>query len=168
MRLPPEGEVSYADNARAKARAVAAATGAFALADDSGLEVDALGGRPGVLSARYGGEGKSDAERTRLLLAALAGIPAERRGARYRAVVTLCSPSGREATAEGIAEGRLLDAPRGEGGFGYDPIFYCTALGATFAELSAEQKHAVSHRGRAMARIRPILLDWLADRSLGR
>lgn len=158
--LPPEGESSYAGNALGKARAVTAATGALALADDSGIEVDALGGRPGVLSARYGGEGLTDPERNALMLRELAGVPAERRTARYRAVIAVTAPDGREATLEGTAEGVLLEAPRGAGGFGYDPLFYYPPLGATFAELSAAAKHAVSHRGRAMAGARELLRGW--------
>jgi XTP/dITP diphosphohydrolase len=160
VRLPPEGETSYADNALRKARAVSAATGRLALADDSGIEVDALDGRPGVLSARYGGEGLTDAERNARLLQALAGVPPARRTARYRAVVAVTAPDGREATAEGTVEGVLLEAPRGAGGFGYDPLFYYPPLGATFAELAVEAKHAVSHRGRAMAGVRALLLRW--------
>jgi XTP/dITP diphosphohydrolase len=158
--LPPEGEKSYADNALGKARAVTAATGLVALADDSGIEVDAFEGRPGVLSARYGGESLTDPERNALMLRELAGVPPARRTARYRAVVALTAPDGREATTEGTAEGILLDAPRGTGGFGYDPIFYYPPLGATFAEITAEAKHAVSHRGRAMAQARELLRRW--------
>jgi XTP/dITP diphosphohydrolase len=160
VTLPVEGAASYVENALLKARAVAAATRRIALADDSGIEVDALGGRPGVLSARYGGEGLSDAERCAQLLRELRGVPTERRTARYRCVVALCSPAGREVTTEGVVEGILLEAPRGGGGFGYDPLFSYPPLGATFAEMSSEAKHAVSHRGRAMADARRILLAW--------
>ncbi len=163
MALPPEGAVSYADNALLKARAVAASTGHFALADDSGIEVDALGGRPGVLSARYGGEGLSDSERNALMLRELADVPRARRTARYRCVIAICSPDGREATAEGEVHGLLLEAPSaGTGGFGYDPLFYYPPLDATFADIPAAAKHAVSHRGRAMARAREMLLRWSA------
>jgi XTP/dITP diphosphohydrolase len=162
VTLPEEGSVSYEENALEKARAAARATGMLALADDSGIEVDALGGGPGVLSARYGGEGLDDEGRCRAMLLELRGVPRQRRQARYRCVVALCSPEGREATAEGVAEGVLLEELRGIGGFGYDPLFYFPPLGATFAEVGADAKHAVSHRGRAMARIRPILLEWLA------
>lgn len=161
--MPPEGETSYTDNALGKVRAVSKATGRLALADDSGIEVDALEGRPGVLSARFGGEALSDEERNGELLRALSGVPADRRGARYRSVIALCDPRGREAFVEGVVEGRLLEAPRGTGGFGYDPLFYYPPLGATFAEISAEAKHAVSHRGQAMARARQVLSEWLAD-----
>jgi XTP/dITP diphosphohydrolase len=162
VTLPAEGETSYADNALGKARAVAAATERLALADDSGIEVDALGGRPGVLSARFGGEGLDDAARNAEMLRALAGVPPARRTARYRALIALCAPDGREAVAEGVVEGILLEHPRGSGGFGYDPLFYYPPLGATFAEIPAAAKHAVSHRGRAMARARLILADWAA------
>jgi XTP/dITP diphosphohydrolase len=145
--LPPEGESSYAENALGKARAVTAATGLPALADDSGIEVDAL-------------EGLTDLERNALMLQELKGIPAARRTARYRAVIAVTAPDGREATMEGTVEGILLEAPRGAGGFGYDPLFYYPPLGATFAEISAEAKHAVSHRGRAMGQARQLLQRW--------
>ena len=163
VALPAEGAVSYGDNALLKARAVAAATGHLALADDSGIEVDALSGRPGVLSARYGGDGLSDSERNALMLRELADVPRARRTARYRCVIGICSPEGREATVEGVVEGVLLDAPSAAtGGFGYDPLFFYPPLNATFADIPAAAKHAVSHRGRAMARAREILLRWRA------
>jgi XTP/dITP diphosphohydrolase len=158
--LPPEGERSYAENALAKARAVTAATGELALADDSGIEVDALDGRPGVLSARYGGEGLTDLDRNAVMLRELAGVPPSRRTARYRAVIAVTAPDGREATVEGVVEGVLLESPRGTGGFGYDPLFYYPPLGATFAEIEPAAKHAVSHRGRAMAQARELLRRW--------
>jgi len=165
LTLPAEGEVSYEGNALLKARGVAGVTRILALADDSGIEVDALGGRPGVLSARYGGEGLSDEDRWRQMLRELRGVPPAQRTARYRCVVALCSPDGHEATTEGVVDGLILDAPRGDGGFGYDPIFYYPPLGATFAEVTAEAKHAVSHRGEAMARARHILIGWAAENS---
>jgi len=158
--LPPEGETSYAENALGKACAVTALIGEMALADDSGIEVDAFGGRPGVLSARYGGEGLTDPDRNALMLRELAEVPSARRTARYRAVIAVTAPDGREATVEGTVEGVLLDAPRGTGGFGYDPLFYYPPLGATFAEITPEAKHAVSHRGRAMALARELLRRW--------
>jgi non-canonical purine NTP pyrophosphatase (RdgB/HAM1 family) len=160
VALPAEGEGSYAENALGKARAVAAATGALALADDSGIEVDALGGRPGLLSARYGGPGLSDAGRCALMLTELAGVPPERRTARFRCVIALSDPAGREATVEGIVEGLVLDAPRGQGGFGYDPLFFYPPLAATFAELPPAAKNAVSHRARALAQARQVLAAW--------
>lgn len=159
--LPPEGETSYADNALGKARAVSRATALLALADDSGIEVDALGGRPGVLSARFGGDGLDDAGRNLEMLRALERVPPAQRTARYRAVIALSEPGGREAVTEGVVDGVLLTAPRGDGGFGYDPLFFYPPLDATFAEISAEAKHAVSHRGLAMARARRILAEWL-------
>jgi XTP/dITP diphosphohydrolase len=160
VTLPPEGADSYVENALAKARVVAAATGALALADDSGIEVDALGGAPGVLSARYGGEGLSDAERCAKLLEALKGVTALKRSARYRCVIAIVEPGGREATTEGKVDGILVDQPVGTGGFGYDPIFYYPPLDSTFAQLAADEKHTVSHRGIAMARARALLKDW--------
>jgi XTP/dITP diphosphohydrolase len=167
VTLPPEGADSYVENALAKARVVAAASGALALADDSGIEVDALGGAPGVLSARYGGEGLSDAERCAKLLEALKGVTALKRSARYRCVIAIVEPggregtrAGREATTEGKVDGILVDQPVGTGGFGYDPIFYYPPLDSTFAQLAADEKHTVSHRGIAMARARALLKDW--------
>lgn len=167
VTLPPEGADSYVENALAKARVVAAASGALALADDSGIEVDALGGAPGVLSARYGGGGLSDAERCAKLLEALKGVTALKRSARYRCVIAIVEPggregtrAGREATAEGKVDGILVDQPVGTGGFGYDPIFYYPPLDSTFAQLAADEKHTVSHRGIAMARARALLKDW--------
>jgi XTP/dITP diphosphohydrolase len=161
VQLPAEGATSYADNARAKARTAAGATGLVALGDDSGLEVDALGGRPGVASARYGGPGLDDAERVLRLLAELAG-PATRT-ARFRSVLALVAPWGAEALVEGVVEGVLTEAPRGGGGFGYDPIFLVPGVGRTFGELTDEEKHRLSHRGRAVARARPILQAWATE-----
>jgi XTP/dITP diphosphohydrolase len=158
VRLPPEGATSYADNALGKARAVAAATPAVALGDDSGLEVDALGGRPGVASACYGGPRLPDAERVTRLLAELG--PAPVREARFRCVLALVAPWGEEAVVEGVVEGVLTDRPRGTQGFGYDPIFLVPALGRTFGELPATEKERLSHRARAVAAARPILTRW--------
>jgi XTP/dITP diphosphohydrolase len=160
VRLPPEGDMSYADNALGKARAATAATGEVAVGDDSGLEVDALGGRPGIASARYGGAGLSDADRVDRLLAALTS--ATTRTARFRSVVALVAPWGEEAVVEGVVDGVLTDAPRGSRGFGYDPIFLVPALGRTFGELSDVEKDGLSHRARAVAAARPILARWAA------
>jgi len=157
--LPPEGETSYAHNALGKARVVAAATGEVALADDSGIEVDALCGGPGVLSARYGGAGLTDPERCHAMLEEMAGVPTERRGARFRCLIAIvCPREGRETTMEGVVEGVLLEAPRGAGGFGYDPIFFYPPLAKSFAEISAEEKNRVSHRAQACLRARQWLL----------
>jgi XTP/dITP diphosphohydrolase len=155
-----ETGATYLENALLKARAVSDVLGVAAVADDSGIEVDALGGGPGVLSARYGGEGLTDAQRYAKLLEALAGVPALRRTARFRSVIALVEPGGREALVEGEAEGIVLDQPQGTGGFGYDPIFYYPPLDSTFAQLPDAEKNTVSHRARAMARARAILLDW--------
>jgi XTP/dITP diphosphohydrolase len=160
--LPPEGEESYRGNALAKARAAARLSGALALADDSGLEVDALGGRPGVRSARYGGPGLSDSERCAALLAELQGVPRERRTARFRCVVGLASPGGREEVVEGVVEGIIAEAPRGTGGFGYDPLFFYPPRERTFAELEPAQKNRVSHRARALALAREVLRRWVS------
>jgi XTP/dITP diphosphohydrolase len=156
--LPPEGETSYRENALAKARVVPAAAATVALGDDSGLEVDALGGRPGVASARYGGPGLTDAERVTRLLAEVRSAPA--RGARFRCVLALVAPWGEEAVVEGVVEGVLTDRPRGPGGFGYDPIFLVPALGQTFGELPDTDKDRLSHRARAAQAARPILARW--------
>jgi XTP/dITP diphosphohydrolase len=157
---------SFAGNAGKKARTVAAATGWPALADDSGLEVDALGGAPGVISARYAGAGAGDAANNARLLAALAGVPAERRTARFRACLALADVAGRLGaaviTAEGVCEGVILEAPRGDGGFGYDPLFFAPELGMTFAEAGVGPKGQLSHRARAMRAIAPRLLEYLA------
>lgn len=155
--LPPEGEESYRVNALEKARAAARLSGALALADDSGLEVEALGGRPGVRSARYGGSCLSDADRCVALLAELRRVPPERRTARFRCVVAVASPDGREEVVEGVVEGVIADRPRGTAGFGYDPIFFYPPLGRTFAELDPAVKNRVSHRGQAVARAREAL-----------
>jgi non-canonical purine NTP pyrophosphatase (RdgB/HAM1 family) len=155
--LPDEGATSYRDNALAKARAAARVTGTLALADDSGLEVDALGGAPGVLSARFGGAGLDDAGRNAHLLDRLHGVPAERRTARFRCVIALVDPDGRERTAEGTVEGLIVEAPRGAGGFGYDPLFLYPPLGRTFGELPAAEKATVSHRAAAMRVARRLL-----------
>jgi XTP/dITP diphosphohydrolase len=157
IEVPPEGGESFQENACRKARAVARAARQFALADDSGLEVDALGGQPGVLSARFGSPQATDADRNALLLELLRGIPPEKRTARFRCVVAIAEPQGRVRVAEGICEGRIAAAARGSLGFGYDPIFEIPSLGKTFAELSPEVKNRVSHRARAIAGAREIL-----------
>ena len=146
--LPEETGETYADNAILKACAVAAATGLPALADDSGIEVDALGGAPGVRSARWA---ESEAARNAKLLDALADRPPGERCARYRAVMALAFPDGRVLTGVGTCTGRIADAPRGSGGFGYDPLFIADELdGRTCGEVSAAEKTRVSHRARAV------------------
>ncbi|MEK6665151.1 MAG: RdgB/HAM1 family non-canonical purine NTP pyrophosphatase [candidate division NC10 bacterium] len=160
--LPPEGDDSYRANALAKARAAARLSAAVALADDSGLEVDALDGRPGVRSARHGGASLSDADRCAALLAELRGVPRERRTARFRCVIALASPNGREEVVEGVAEGIITDVSRGTEGFGYDPLFFYPPLGQTFAELDPAVKNRVSHRGKALALAREVLKRWVS------
>jgi XTP/dITP diphosphohydrolase len=156
---------TFAGNAAKKAREVSAATGFPALADDSGLEVDALDGAPGVWSARYAGTA-GDAANNAKLLVALRDVPPERRTARFRAVLALADVAGplddAVITAEGVCEGVVLDAPRGTGGFGYDPLFLVPELGQTFAELGVGPKGERSHRARAMQAMRPQLLAYLA------
>jgi len=146
---PEETGTSYAENASIKARALALATGLIALADDSGIEVDALGGGPGIYSARYGGDELSDEGRIRRMLEEMADVPDERRTARYRVVVAVAHPYGEVRLFEGVQEGRIGRQARGERGFGYDPIFI-TADGRTNAELDDSEKDAISHRGVAM------------------
>lgn len=148
---------TYLENALLKARAASAATGEAALADDSGIEVDALGGAPGPRSARYAGEGATDEDNLRALLRALAGIPRGGRTARYRAVAVLASPDGDEVHADGTCEGIVATRPRGSGGFGYDPVFEPIGWEGTMAELSPEEKDRISHRGRAFRALRDVL-----------
>jgi XTP/dITP diphosphohydrolase len=152
---------TFAENARLKAAAYAVASGLWVLADDSGLEVDALNGAPGVYSARYGGPGKSDRDRYELVLRQLAEVPANQRAARFCCVIALASPGGQIWFAEGVCEGVITFEPRGEGGFGYDPIFLLPALGRTMAELAPEEKNRLSHRARAVAALKPVLMDKL-------
>jgi XTP/dITP diphosphohydrolase len=155
--LPPEMGTSYAENALIKARAARRLTGHAALGDDSGLEVDALGGAPGLHSARFGGPGLDDRGRTGLLLERLCVVPAGRRTARFRCVIALVDESGGERTVEGLAEGEIAPAPRGTGGFGYDPVFFFPPLGRTFGELTDLEKERVSHRALAARAARPLL-----------
>jgi len=155
--LPEETERTYRGNALLKARAAARQSGMLALADDSGIEVDALGGEPGVLSARFGGPGLDDRGRTALLLERLRGVPPERRTARFRCVIAIVAPDGAAQVVEGTAEGVIAEAPRGAGGFGYDPVFFYPPLGRTFGELSEAEKARVSHRGAALRAARALL-----------
>jgi XTP/dITP diphosphohydrolase len=148
---------TYLDNAQLKARSVAGATGHPALADDSGIEVDALGGQPGPRSARYAGEGASDEQNLRALLRAVAGVPAPGRTARYRAVAVLADPDGGEVHAEGACEGLLRTKPAGEGGFGYDPAFEPAGWDRTMAQLPPEEKDRISHRGQALRELKRML-----------
>ena len=150
-----EDGTTFEENALIKARtAVAAGGGNYpAIADDSGLSVDVLGGAPGVYSARYAGEHGDDAANNALLLRNLADVPAEARTARFVCCIALVFPDGRELTVRGETEGLIIDEARGNGGFGYDPYFYYPPFGKTFSELSAEEKNAISHRGKAIAKL---------------
>jgi len=140
---------SLEENARLKATVLAKESRLLALADDSGLEVDALGGEPGPLSARYAGEGASDKERVEFLLAKLKGVPREKRTARFRCVIAIATPEGKVELCFGECQGLITFGPRGEKGFGYDPVFYFPGLEKTMAELPLDVKNKVSHRGVA-------------------
>jgi XTP/dITP diphosphohydrolase len=146
---------TFAGNARGKALHYAAATGLPTLADDSGLEVDGLGGAPGVLSARYAGRPHDDAANNRKLVVELAGISRERRTARFRCAMALARPDAVLAETQGVVEGVIIHEPRGTNGFGYDPHFLIPSLGKTMAELPAHQKNALSHRGQALRAMLP-------------
>ncbi len=154
---------TFKENALIKARTVANSLSCWAMADDSGIEVDALKGEPGVHSARFGGEDLSDAQRNRLLLQRLEGVPMEKRTARFRCVMAVVSPDGEEFVAEGRCEGRIALAPRGDHGFGYDPVFLLPD-GRTMAELPPEKKNRISHRYRALQAIRPVLVKLMEAR----
>lgn len=158
---PAEDGSTFLENALAKAKAVHHATGMSALADDSGIEVDALGGEPGVRSARYGGAGLDDAGRCAKLIEALRGVPEDRRGANFRCVAVLYPAPGASAKAlatEGLLYGRIAEAPRGTGGFGYDPVFLVPECGMTVAEMDPARKNAISHRYRALLEMKHILV----------
>ncbi len=152
LEVEENGE-TFLDNARAKAHAFAKASEMHALADDSGLCVDALEGAPGVFSARFSGKTATDEENNAYLLRCLQNVPAARRQARFVCCVVLATPQGAEVSASGICQGEILFAPRGEGGFGYDPLFFVPALGKSFAELTRQEKNQISHRGRALIQL---------------
>lgn len=157
-----ENGATFAENARLKAEYYAARSGLPTLADDSGLEVMALGGEPGVRSARYAGPGASDAERNAFLLARLEGVPFQARLARFVCVIALARPGGgMTETVEGVLPGVIEFAPRGNGGFGYDPLFYVLDEDKTLAELPAERKNQISHRARAAEAARSVLEGWI-------
>jgi len=160
--FPDVGEIvedgrTFEANAIKKALVVACHTGHVSLADDSGLEVDALDGAPGVYSARFAGENATDEQNNRKLLKLLEDTPDAERTARFRCVIAVGAPDGSAQTAEGTAEGRILHSPRGKGGFGYDPLFLVSGIRRTFAELSPEEKNRLSHRGKALQAAVPML-----------
>lgn len=163
-----EDGTTFAANAEIKARHYARWSGLWTIADDSGLEVDALRGEPGVRSARYAGEPSNDRANNALLIERLAGIPAEQRTARFRCAVALSDGQGVLARAEGAVEGRIIDTARGVNGFGYDPHFWVEDAGLTMAEMSPERKHAISHRGQALRRLREQLSGILKSNPAGK
>ncbi|MEE8185264.1 MAG: XTP/dITP diphosphatase [Thermodesulfobacteriota bacterium] len=155
---PEENGTSFKENALKKARYYARYTHMPVIADDSGLEVDFLEKRPGVFSARYAGEGATDEENNRKLLEELKGVPQDKRGAHYVCIIALVLPSGGEETFEGRCNGFIGEGTKGSGGFGYDPVFYLSEYGKTLAELRLENKHRISHRGKALAKLKQRLL----------
>jgi XTP/dITP diphosphohydrolase len=154
---PEETGTTFMENAVLKARHYAAESGLLAVADDSGLSVDALGGGPGLYSSRFGGEGATDDDRNRTLLERLRGLPPERRGARFTSAVAAVRDGRVVFQAEESVEGRIAEERRGPNGFGYDPIFFYPAFGKTFGEVSGPEKDRVSHRGKSFARLREFL-----------
>jgi XTP/dITP diphosphohydrolase len=162
-----ESGSSLEENAIIKAKTYAQIFGLLTLADDSGLEVDALGGEPGALSARYAGESASDRERVDFLLKKLCGIPWEKRSARFRCVIAIATPQGKLELCQGECKGIIAFQPKGEKGFGYDPIFYLPELGKTMAELTFEEKNRISHRGKAARKARD-MLEYLLKRDANR
>jgi XTP/dITP diphosphohydrolase len=162
----PEDEASYTANALHKALTLARWSGRAALADDSGLEVDALGGAPGVYSARYAGPERNSGANIAKLLLALRGVPMAQRTARFRCALAVARPDSVTLTVEGTCEGIILDAPRGRGGFGYDPVFLYLPLGKTFAEIPPAVKNRLSHRAHACRLLGPRLLEFLRSPGL--
>lgn len=156
-----ETGATFCENALQKARVAAQFSGLLTLADDSGLEVDALGGQPGIYSARFAGEQADDAQNNAKLLQLMQGLAPEKRTARFICCLAVVSPDGREKTILGRCEGYILQELRGSGGFGYDPLFYLPALKKTFAELTLEEKEKISHRGRALRSAAAILAEFL-------
>lgn len=164
---PEEDGETFLDNARKKAWSLVRATELPALADDSGLVVDVLGGRPGVHSARFAGAGATDERNNRKLIQELRGVPPGRRSAAFVCAMVLALPDRREFTAEGRLEGRILERPKGTRGFGYDPLFFVEESGTTLAEMELETKNRLSHRGRALRALLPSILE-LAREATGR
>ena len=163
--LPPlvEGDVSFAENAAAKAMHFSRLSGHWALADDSGLEVDALNGRPGVRSARYAGDDEDPAANNAKLVQEIKDVPTELRTARFRCAVALADGDRILAEASGVLEGKIVDQPLGCNGFGYDPYFLVPELGLTTAQLSPEKKNQISHRGLALAALKPLIVRLLSS-----
>lgn len=156
---PEETGETFEENSVIKAAAACEASGLPALADDSGLVVDALGGQPGVYSARYGGGNLDDKGRYELLLKNMEGVA--NRSARFVSCIAAVFPNGDKITAEGTCEGSVMHAPAGDGGFGYDPVFFCDSMGKSMAELTPEEKNSISHRGNALRKFSPLLREYL-------
>jgi XTP/dITP diphosphohydrolase len=152
---------TFWENAFKKAEATARITGELSIADDSGLEVDYLHGRPGIFSARYAGPNASDNENNSRLLRELQGVPLSQRGARFICAIAICAPDGAWEWVEGECRGYITESPQGDQGFGYDPLFFAPDLGKTFAALGHEEKNQISHRARAVDKLRPILREYL-------
>jgi XTP/dITP diphosphohydrolase len=153
---------TFAENARSKAEFYSGLSGLLTLADDSGLEVDALGGEPGVRSSRYAGDNASDSDRVNFLLTKLQGIPMEKRQARFKCVIAIAAPGGLVEMVSGECEGMIALEPHGENGFGYDPIFFLPQYSKTIAEITTELKNEISHRGRAAKKVRKVLAGLVA------
>jgi XTP/dITP diphosphohydrolase len=158
-----ETGTTFEENALLKARAAREHSGEASLGEDSGIEVDALNGEPGIYSSRFAGPDADDDDRNRILMERLEGVPDERRSCRYRSAVALVLPDGREFVCEGRCEGRIGYSPRGENGFGYDPIFYLPERDQMMAELPPEEKNEISHRGRALRELKVTLTRLLQD-----
>ncbi len=156
-----EDGTTFLENSLKKAREISTATGIMALADDSGLVVDALNGAPGVYSARYAGDDATDEQNYLKLLDEMKDIPDGERTARFKCVMVLCHPSGQWISAEGACEGIISRKPIGSQGFGYDPVFFVPKLGRSMAQLSSEEKNAISHRGNALKKLREMLPEFL-------
>ncbi len=157
-----EDEDTFAGNARKKAETIALACGCAALADDSGLEVECLNGRPGVYSARFAGPQAGDAENNRYLLSLMRGVPPEKRSATFRCVIALALPEGKTYLVEGSCRGRIAEELRGDSGFGYDPLFIVEPSGLTFAQMGPDEKNKISHRARALRKLRALLENLFA------
>ncbi len=158
-----EDGATFRENALKKAHTLARWSGLLTVADDSGLEVDALSGRPGVYSARYGGQGATEASNYLKLLGEMANVPSRERTARFRCAVAVVTPDGQEAVVSGVCEGTIGWEPRGDSGFGYDPVFHPGGGEKTMAELTRPEKNAISHRAKAMAQALPLLLELARD-----
>ncbi|TDA67884.1 MAG: XTP/dITP diphosphatase [Clostridia bacterium] len=162
VEMAPETGTTFAENALLKARRAATGTGLPAVADDSGLEVDYLNGEPGIYSARFAGDDRDDQRNNAKLLELLATVPRENRTCRFRCALAVVTPAGKEWVVEGTCEGLVAFAPRGSGGFGYDPLFYLPEYDCTMAELPPEVKNKISHRAKAVARAMPILQEVMS------